>query len=149
MLHQLRDAVETWDLDPRGVSLRELDKVNDVRTRLQLEAALPPTERWASLALELDPRLLHQNDWPATAATLQLAHEQGHDVRATAVGLAREHGLGDRPARDLRYLIASRTGLGASTKDDLPTPIIPVRADPPRPDENRLPRQAHQESPLP
>ena len=60
------------------------------------------------MARELDPLLLEQGDWPATAAMLQQAHEQGHDVGAATRGLVAEKPLGDSPARDLRYRIVSR-----------------------------------------
>ncbi len=81
---------------------------SEVRARLEAAAAKPPAERWAPLARELDPRLLEQGDWPATAAMLQQAHEQGHDVGAATRALVAEAPLGDSPARDLRYRIVSR-----------------------------------------
>jgi len=104
----LRDAVKTWDADPRKAALAELHKSGEVRARLTAAAEKTPAERWALLARELDPRLLEQGDWPATAAMLQQAHEQGHDVGAATRGLVAEKPLGDSPARDLRYRIVSR-----------------------------------------
>ncbi|WP_246371241.1 MobF family relaxase [Nocardioides pelophilus] len=104
----LRDAVKTWDADPRKAALAELHKSSEVRARLSAAAEKTPAERWAPLARELDPRLLEQGDWPATAAMLQEAHEQGHDVGAATRGLVAEKPLGDGPARDLRYRIVSR-----------------------------------------
>ncbi len=104
----LRDAVKTWDADPRKAALAELHKSSEVRARLTAAAEKTPAERWAPLARELDPRLLEQGDWPATAAMLQQAHEQGHDVGAATRGLVAEKPLGDSPARDLRYRIVSR-----------------------------------------
>jgi DNA primase catalytic core len=104
----LRDAVKAWDADPRKVAQSELHNSNEVRGRLEAAAAKPPAERWAPLARELDPRLLEQGDWPATAAMLQQAHEQGHDVDAATRALVAEAPLGDAPARDLRYRIVSR-----------------------------------------
>jgi len=88
--------------------LAELHKSSEVRARLSAAAEKTPAERWAPLARELDPRLLEQGDWPATAAVLQQAHEQGHDVDAATRGLVAEKPLGDSPARDLRYRIVSR-----------------------------------------
>ncbi len=67
------------------------------------------------MARELDPRLLEQVDWPATAAMLQQAHEQGHDVGASTRGLVAEKPLGDSPARDLRYRIVSRLEIPVDT----------------------------------
>ncbi|GGO85326.1 hypothetical protein GCM10011584_05040 [Nocardioides phosphati] len=107
----LRDAVKTWDADPRKAALAELHKSSEVRARFAAAAEKTPAERWAPLARELDPRLLEQGDWPATAAMLQQAHEQGHDVGAATRGLVAEKPLGDSPARDLRYRIVSRLEL--------------------------------------
>lgn len=107
----LRDAVKNWDADPRKAALAELHKSSEVRARLAAAAQQTPAERWAPLARELDPRLLEQADWPATAVMLQQAHEQGHDVGAATRGLIAEKPLGDSPARDLRYRIVSRLEL--------------------------------------
>src|SRR3546814_20496760 len=52
----LRDAVKTWDADPRKAALAELHKSSDVRARLAAAAEKTPAERWAPLARELDPR---------------------------------------------------------------------------------------------
>lgn len=103
----LRDAVKTWDADPRKAAQGELNTSGDVRARLQAAAARTPAERWASLAAELDPRLVGQRDWPATAQILQEAHEQGHDVATAARGLVGEAPLCEQPARDLRYRLVS------------------------------------------
>ena len=118
----LRDAVKTWDADPRKAALAELHKSSDVRARLAAAAEKTPAERWAPLARELDPRLLEQGDWPATAAMLQQAHEQGHDVRAATRGLVAEKPLGDSPARDLRYRIVSRLEIPIDTGEGTPAP---------------------------
>ncbi len=117
----LRDAVKSWDADPRKAALAELHKSREVRARLAATAEQTPVERWAPLARELDPRLLVQDDWAATAAMLQRAHEQGHDVGAATRGLVAEKPLGDSPARDLRYRVMSRLKLPIedSTKRDV------------------------------
>ncbi|MDN5899216.1 MAG: relaxase domain-containing protein [Brachybacterium sp.] len=104
----LRDAVSTWDADPREVARNELANSSDVRTRLQAAAEKSPAERWAPLASELDPRLVDQGDWPATAAIMQEAHDQGHDVAAVSRALVGEAPLGVQPANDLRYRLVSR-----------------------------------------
>jgi DNA primase catalytic core len=118
----LRDAVKSWDADPRKAALAELHKSSEVRARLSAAAEKSPAERWAPLARELDPRLLEQGDWPATAAMLQEAHEQGHDVDAATRGLVAEKPLGDSPARDLRYRIVSRLELPIDTGEGSPAP---------------------------
>ncbi|WP_036490578.1 MobF family relaxase [Nocardioides sp. CF8] len=107
----LGDAVKAWDADPRKAAQAELNSSSEVRARLEAAAAKSPAERWAPLAREVDPRLVEQCDWPATAAMLQQAHEQGHDVGAATRALVAEAPLGDSPARDLRYRIVSRLRL--------------------------------------
>lgn len=111
----LRDAIRAWDADPRRAAAAQLAHSNDVRARLQATVAKSPAERWAGLAVELDPRLIDQTDWPATATILDQAHEQGHDVTATAHALVAERALGDQPARDLRYRLVSRLEVTINT----------------------------------
>ncbi|WP_082606330.1 MobF family relaxase [Nocardioides sp. Root190] len=129
----LRDAIKSWDADPRKAALVELHKSSEVRARLSAAAEKAPAERWASLARELDPRLLEQGDWPATAAMLQQAHEQGHDVDAATRGLVAEKPLGHNPARDLRYRIVSRLEITIDTPSPLDNPTVRQahRTDPP------------------
>ncbi|MGD9961930.1 MobF family relaxase [Nocardioides sp.] len=149
---ELRDAVTTWDADPRKAAATELHKSSDVRARLAAAAAAiapatpapaeapantqtnspagtpaeTPAERWASLARELDPRLLEQGDWPATAARLQQAQDQGHDVNATTRALLAERPLSDSPARDLRYRLVARLELPVDTDESTAAPTRPV-----------------------
>jgi DNA primase catalytic core len=120
----LRDAIKTWDADPRKAALAELHKSSEVRARLAAAADKTPAERWAPLARELDPRLLDQGDWPVTATMLQQAHEQGHDVGASTRALVAEAPLGDSPARDLRYRIVSRLGMPIDAATPLDIPAI-------------------------
>ncbi|MDE0778785.1 MAG: hypothetical protein OSB43_21095, partial [Nocardioides sp.] len=143
---ELRDAVKTWDADPRKAAVAELHKSSDVRARLAAAevaadaapAATPatetpttaetetPAERWASLARELDPRLPEEGDWPATAARLQQAHDQGHDVSAATRALLAERPLSDSPARDLRYRLVSRLELPVDTDESTAAPTRPA-----------------------
>jgi DNA primase len=111
----LRDAVNTWDADPRKTAQGELATSSEVRTRLQAAAAKTPAERWTSLAAQLDPRLVDQRDWPATAQILQEAHDQGHDVATAAHALVNQAPLGQQPACDLRYRLASRLDVTIDT----------------------------------
>ncbi|MCT1618940.1 MobF family relaxase [Janibacter hoylei] len=133
----LRDAVKTWDVDPRKAALAELHKSSEVRARLSAAAEKTPAEQWAPLARELDPRLLEQGDWPATAAMLQQAHEQGHDVGAATRGLVAENPLGDNPARDLRYRIMSGLEIPIDTGEGTPAPTQSQGAARDRQDVNR------------
>ncbi|GAA3519159.1 MobF family relaxase [Nocardioides daeguensis] len=144
----LRDAVKTWDADPRKAALAELHKSSDVRARLAAAAEQSPAERWAPLARELDPRLLEQGDWPATAAMLQQAHEQGHDVGAATRAIVTEKPLGDSPARDLRYRIVSRLEIPIDTGEGTPAPTTAPGAardrqdiNSPRPPSRGTPRR--------
>lgn len=120
----LHDAVKSWDADPKNAAVAELHKSSDVRARLAAAADKTPAERWAPLARELDPRLLEQGDWPATAAMLQQAHEHGHDVGAATRAIVAETPLGDSPARDLRYRIVSRLEIPIDATSPLDTPTI-------------------------
>ena len=133
----LRDAVKSWDADPRKAALAELHKSSDVRARLSAAADKTPAERWAPLARELDPRLLEQGDWAATAAGLQQAHEQGHDVGAATRAVVTEKPLGDSPARDLRYRIVSRLELPIDGSEGTPAPTASQGAARDRQDINR------------
>jgi len=133
----LRDAVKSWDADPRKAALAELHKSSNVRARLAAAADKTPAERWAPLARELDPRLLEQGDWRATAAMLQQAHEQGHDVGATTRAIVTEKPLGDSPARDLRYRIVSRLELPIDGSEGTPAPTASQGAARDREDVNR------------
>ena len=94
-----------------------------VRERLTAAASRPPQERWAALAAALDPRLPGQGDWPALAAVLQHAHDEGHDVTALTRRLVAEAPLDDLPAQDLRYRIVSRLG-HAPAGDPPPRPAV-------------------------
>ena len=133
----LRDAIKSWDADPRKAALAELHKSSEVRSRLAAAAEQAPVERWTPLARELDPRLLGQRDWPATAAMLQQAHEQGHDVGAATRRLVAEKPLGDSPARDLRYRIVSRLEIPIDTGEGTPAPTQSPGASRDRQDVNR------------
>jgi hypothetical protein len=111
----LRDAVKEWITDPRLAAAEQFADSSKVRARLQAAAAQTPAEQWALLAGELDPRLLDQTDWPATAAVLQDAQAQGHDVATAARSLVAELRLGEQPARDLRYRLVSRLDIHIDT----------------------------------
>jgi DNA primase catalytic core len=138
----LRDAIKAWDADPRKAAKAEAGDLRAVRDRLEASSTQSPDERWASLAAELDPRLVEQPDWPATADVLQQAHDQGHDVAASARGLVSEDPLGEHPARELRYRIVARLDLGI-TAGDTWTPEPAVRRErPPSPAQPRPRRPA-------
>jgi DNA primase catalytic core len=128
----LRDAVKTWDADPRKAAHCELANSSKVRTRLQAAAAKAPAERWAPLAAQLDPRLVDQRDWPATAQILQDAHDQGHDVATAVCALVNEAPLSEQPARDLRYRLVSRLDVTIDTGETgaaAPRPTVGAARD--------------------
>ena len=144
----LRDAVQAWDADPRKVAAAKCGRQHRVRARLEAAAELPPAQRWAALAHELDPRLVDEPDWPATAAMLQQAHEAGHDIPAATRAMVTETPLGSSPARDLRYRITATFDPTASNNESpppLPLSVTPgnnnARADQNYP--NPTPRHRH------
>jgi hypothetical protein len=107
---ELRDAVKAWDADPCRAAQTELHNSHQVRARLNAAAALPPAQRWATLAREIDPHLLEQDDWAATAAILQRSHDRGLDVNTATRALVAQAPLGVSPARDLRYRLVAHFG---------------------------------------
>ncbi len=125
----LRNAVKTWDRDPRKAALTELNNLSDVRGRLRADAAKTPAERWTPIALAADPRLIAQPDWPATAAVLQRIHEEGCDVETTVRIAVGDNPLGALPARDLRYRLAAFGDIG-TRHDDKTSAQTPDAAPP-------------------
>jgi DNA primase catalytic core len=111
--------VKDWNGDPRRAATKPLQGVNEVKRRLTGTAQTQPRQRWASLAEELDQRLLRQGDWPALAQLMQKVHDQGHDVAAITRGLMTTP-LNDLPAQDLRYRLVAHLDIGV----DLPRPPV-------------------------
>jgi DNA primase len=123
-LHAVRQTllahVKYWNTNPRRAATKLLHAVNDVKTRLAGAAQIPPEQRWAALANQLDQRLLRQGDWPALAQLVQQVHDHGHDVAAITTGLITTTPLNDLPAQDLRYRLVAHLGLSV----DLPRPPV-------------------------
>ncbi|XAS74846.1 AAA family ATPase [Dermatophilaceae bacterium Sec6.4] len=103
----LLPAADTWARDRHQAARTQLDGFADARTRMQQAALKPPTQRWAGLAAELDPRLPHEPDWPALAQLLDQAHNDGHNVPAVTRQLLAERPLAQQPAQDLRYRLVA------------------------------------------
>ena len=103
--------VQEWNLDPRRAATKPLQGVSEVKRRLAEAAEIRPEQRWATLASQLDQRLLRQGDWPALAQLLQRVDDQGHDVAAITRAVTRTP-LNDLPAQDLRYRLAAHLDLG-------------------------------------
>ncbi|NMM25454.1 MAG: relaxase domain-containing protein [Phycicoccus sp.] len=118
----LLSAVTEWNRDPRKAAQKPLQNITEVRARLAAASTRPPYERWASLAAELDPRLVCQGDWPALASLMQDAHTQGHDVATAARTLVAEEPLGELPAQDLRYRLVARLDVDIDDSPRLPGP---------------------------
>jgi len=108
VLRALHSAVTEWNRDPRKAAQKPLQNITEVRARLAAASTRPPQERWAPLAAELDPRLVHQGDWPALASLMQDAHSQGNDVATAARTLVAVEALSELPAQDLRYRLVAR-----------------------------------------
>ncbi|MBC7633265.1 MobF family relaxase [Aeromicrobium sp.] len=104
---QMRQAVATAAVDfnhDRGSFSNDgLAGASDVRTRLEQADSATAGERWANLARHLDPRLLGQQDWPATATMLQQVHDAGYDLHILTRQFLDEALLNESPAQDLRY----------------------------------------------
>lgn len=108
-------AADSWVGDRRQAARTQLDQVAQVRDRMKQAAQLPPHERWAGLAGELDPRLPRQADWPALAQMLDQAAAEGHDVPAVARQLVAERPLAEQPAQDLRYRLVATLDVQVDT----------------------------------
>jgi DNA primase catalytic core len=104
--------VKQWNTNPRRAAATPLPGINDLKRRLTGAAQIPPEQRWAALADQLDQRLLRQGDWPALAQLIQQVHDQGHDAAAITRGLLTATPLNDLPAQDLRYRLVAHLGLG-------------------------------------
>lgn len=96
------NAAQQMNDNPRRFRDLQLNNITAVRHRLETTEP-SPTIRWASLAQELDPRLLDQPDWPATAAMLDQVQAAGHDVPTITRQLLSESAFDAAPAQDLRY----------------------------------------------
>ena len=112
--------VKDWNTNPRRAAGTLLQGVNDVKRRHTGAAQVPPEQRWAALADQLDQRLLRQGDWPALAQLIQQVHDQGHDAAAITRGLITITPLNDLPAQDLRYRLVAHVGVSV----DLPRPPV-------------------------
>ena len=135
----LRTAVAEWNRGPREAAQKPLQKINEVRARLLVASTLPPQERWAPLAAELDPRLVRQGDWPALAALMQDANCQGHDVVTATRTLVAEEPLGEPPAQDLRYRLVARLDVDIDTS---PQGTNPSNSSPGKAQERKQPAPA-------
>jgi len=111
----LRTAVRTWDRDPRRAAQAQVAAIRAVRARMEAERQLAPAQRWEATAHQIDPRLVGQSDWPALAAVMQHAHDDGQDVATLTRALVHEEPLGDLPAQDLRYRLVTRVQPDMST----------------------------------
>jgi DNA primase catalytic core len=123
----LHTHLRAWDTDPRKAAREPLDNITEVRQRLTLAATQPPPDRWAPLAIELDPRLTQQTDWPALAALIEQAHRDGHDIPATARRLIADRPLSHLPAQDLRYRLVASLNITTSEHD---TPVTEAPRSP-------------------
>jgi DNA primase len=119
----LLTQVKDWNTDPRRAAGTLLQGVNDVKRRRTRAAQVPPEQRWAALADQLDQRLLRQGDWPALAQLIQQVHDQGHDAAAITRALITITPLNDLPAQDLRYRLVAHLGVSV----DLPRPSVDSR----------------------
>ena len=132
---RLAASVLEWNRDPRAAARARLDDTARVKDRLTAALKETPTQRWAALASEVDPRLTSQTDWPALAAMMQLAHNDGHDVPATVRRLVDDEPLAELPAQDLRYRLVATLPIDVAPSAP---PSVPAR--PPGPDKEHADR---------
>ncbi|WP_137121114.1 MobF family relaxase [Segeticoccus rhizosphaerae] len=137
----LLSAAQSWNADPRTAARAQTDRGSDARSRIHRAAQVPPRQRWASLASELDPRLPQEGDWPALAALMEQAHSNGHDVSAVTRQLVAERSLDDHPAQDLRYRIVATLDLQIQT-DSSVSPSSATRSNEERRTPSLAPRQS-------
>ncbi len=109
---------QAWNRDPLRAAADALASGTDVRTRLRAAAT---QTRWRQLANRIDPRLTQQPDWPALEASMQRAHQQGHDVEQAVRLLSALDEGSSRPAADLRARLTAsfdlvNIGARASTR---------------------------------
>jgi DNA primase catalytic core, N-terminal domain/Toprim-like len=127
--------VKDWNTNPRRAAGTPLHGVKDVKTRLTGATQIPPEQRWAALADQLDQRLLQQGDWPALAQLIQQVHDQGHDAATITRELITATPLNDLPAQDLRYRLVAHLGLSVDLLQppvDTPTAKTVTHAGPHR-----------------
>ena len=55
-------------------------RTSQVRDRITGQDQLPPTQRWAHLVRQVDPRFVQADSWAPLAAALAQAHRSGHDL---------------------------------------------------------------------
>ncbi|CCI54082.1 MAG: toprim domain-containing protein [Tetrasphaera jenkinsii] len=121
---RLAASVLAWNRDPRASARARLDETGRVKDRLTAALQKSPAQRWAALAAEVDPQLISQTDWPALAAMMQLAHNDGHDVPATVRRLVEDEPLADLPAQDLRYRLVATLPIDVAPSAP---PTLPAR----------------------
>ncbi|WP_457255964.1 MobF family relaxase [Pedococcus sp. P5_B7] len=134
---RLGASLQAWNRDPRAAAQARLDEVSDVKARLTAAIPAIAVDRWAALASEIDPRLASEADWPALAAMMQLAHQDGHNVAATVRRLVENEPLSDLPAQDLRYRLVAALPLDIAAAPRSPIADQPSRAA--RAQERRTP----------
>jgi len=135
-----------WNTDPRRAASTPLQAVNDVKTRLAA-ARTSPRQRWATLADQIDRRLVHQPDWPALAELMQSSHNSGHDIAAITKHLVATTPLNDSPAQDLRYRLVAQLNLCADRHPLLTTESAAQATT--RPAKRRAPAPTASTTPAP
>ena len=104
---RLAKHAQNWNRSPREAASDALVHDTEVRRRIQAASQLT---RWSRLAMQVDPRLTSQPDWPALEAAMQRAHEAGHDVEQAVRQLATPTKVSGNPATELRARLTSAFG---------------------------------------
>jgi AAA domain/DNA primase catalytic core, N-terminal domain/Toprim-like len=136
------DAGSAWTQDPHGQARRRITAIPDQPPPPAASAkALPASvadipistvARWEHLAATISPTLTADPAWAALAASLQTAHDVGHDLSADILTRAGDQDLDpSHPARDLHDRLRH-----AARGEDSAHPAAPPTAaahHPPRP----------------
>ena len=113
-----------WDGDRHGAVEDQIHNMRGLRDRITAQD-LPDTERWAPVARQIDPGLVHAATWPPLADAFAEAARAGHDL-PTLLQDVLAHGPLDpsNPGRDLQSRLLADL-------DPEPTPWRRIRADRP------------------
>jgi len=145
-LTDLISHITTWDRGRHGAAATQVASSHDTRTRLTSVPQLHPEERWAPIARQINPGLIHDHGWAYLADAIDQAHRHGIDIHALLPTLANSHSLDpNRPADDLRYRLVANTDMPI----DAPTSTSPRSTAHlrPQPAPSKQPTQAPDVSP--
>jgi len=130
--------ITAWDRDRYTTAAAHLGTSHHTRTRLTAVAQMPPEERWAPFARQINRGLVLGHSWSPLADAIDQADRHGIDIHTLLPALANSHPLDpDRPANDLRSRLVTNT--------DMPIDAPPTTS--PRPSAHLRPQPAPSQQP--